>query len=107
MARTVIVPTDVTTSGVAAATPDASDVVNGNEIRNAGSLVLTVDNTAGAGAASVTFVTVAEVSGFAVQDVTVTVPMGAVRVFGHFPVNVFSSVLKFDTTAAVDVVAYQ
>ncbi|MFJ9408568.1 hypothetical protein [Streptomyces sp. NPDC101393] len=107
MAATALALTGMTPTGVAPGTAEDADLVNGNSVRNTASLHLTVDNSEGAGASVVTFVTVAQVGGYDVEDVAVTVPMGAVRVFGHFPANVFGSTLTFTASAAVTVLAYQ
>ncbi|MGP3940519.1 hypothetical protein [Streptomyces sp. 6N106] len=96
----------VTTAGVAAMDAVQTDAVNGNELPNAATLVLTLDNTAGLADVTATFVTEATVNGYAVEDVTVAIAMGQARAFGHFPVNVFGGVLKFNTSAALDAVAY-
>lgn len=106
MARTEITPTETSPAGVLEMLAVPSDTVNGNEVLNRPSLVLTLDNTAGAADATATFVTVATVNGYDVEDVAVTIPMGESRVLGHFPANVFGSALAFDTSAAVDVLAY-
>lgn len=103
---TAVAPTGATTAGVAPATPVQTDTVEGNEVPNRASLVLVLDNSAGEEASEVTFVTVATVGGYAVEDVSVTIPAGASRVFGHFPANIFGSTVQFSTSVAVDVVAY-
>jgi hypothetical protein len=106
MAATALGLTATEPDGVAPGVPQAADLTNGNSVRNAATLALFVDNTAGAGAVTVTFVTVATVGGYPVEDVVATVAAGVSRVFGHFPSNVFGSTLTFTASAAVDLVAY-
>ncbi|MEV8056582.1 hypothetical protein AB0P37_08645 [Streptomyces antimycoticus] len=91
---------------MAAMTPAQTDKVNGNQMPNAASLVLTLDNTAGATDVTVTFTTDATVNGYPVEDVTVTLTAGTSRAFGHFPISVFGATLKFITSAPVACAAY-
>jgi hypothetical protein len=87
VARTAITPTPIVRTGVAQLpTPGAAD---GHSFVNDGKTICRIAN-GGASARSVTFITQQEVSGLAVADQVVSIPAGAVRIFGTFSPSVFN-----------------
>jgi len=70
----------------------AADVANGNNFLNDGNTyVLAVG---GAAAKTITFVTSAVVDGLAVADLTASVGINEVKVFGPFPVALYGTTLQ-------------
>lgn len=103
MPATRIMPGASSPQGVTAVEPVDTDPVNGNVVANTDSLLIAVDNTSGEAPVTFTFTTVATLGGYAVEDVVVTVAMGAHKVFGRFPSRVFSGDLHFTTDVAAPV----
>lgn len=75
-----------------------ADVTNGNNFANDGNTyVLAVG---GAAAKTITFVTSATVDGLAVADLTATVGIAEVKVFGPFPTGLYGETLQVTHEAA-------
>lgn len=103
--ETPLTPVRVSQTGVAASDGSAADLVNGNTVPNLAALHLLITN-AGEASLTVTFETSASVEGYAVADVTATVPAGASRAFGKFSRALFGDAVDFTCSAAATVVAY-
>lgn len=94
------------TDGIAPAVGDPTDTVNGNHVSNQRGLLLVLNNT-GASSRTVTFTTPRTVSGYAVADLTVTIPAGQTRFLAGFDVEAFGSTMEFmSSNAEVTVAAY-
>lgn len=106
MAYTEIPTTTYSATGATAPASVAADLVNGNFVDNSASLSLHIEN-AGVTDAEVTFISTATVSGYAVEDPSVTIPAGATIVFGRFPAAVFGTEVAFTSDVAINVAAYR
>ena len=76
----------------------AADVTNGNNFSNDGNTYLMC--VGGAAAKTITFVTSATVDGLAVSDLTATVGINEVKVFGPFPVGIYGETVQVTHEAA-------
>jgi hypothetical protein len=104
---TRINPVRVNQTGVPSGSGVPADVAAGNVIANSESVKLTVDNSAGGSPLTVTLKTSATVEGYAVADVTVTVPANSKREFGRFSRALFGSDVEFSCSAACTLYVYQ
>lgn len=102
---TQITPVKVTQTGSDVTTPVAADLANGNSVANVSGIQVTVDNSAGASDITVTFVTSATVEGYAVADVTATVPANKKRVFGRFSRTLYGDTVEFTCSATCNLTA--
>jgi hypothetical protein len=93
MARTVVPVTEISRAGVAPPAQQAADHANGNYIAsNDGTIFVEIENTDGV-SRSVGFVIFgSQVDGVTIPDKVVTVPSGAIRVAGPFPVRFYGQV---------------
>ena len=103
---TRITPVRVSQTGVTESAGTAADTVEGNVVPNVEGLHLTVENE-GASPLTVTFLTTATVEGYAVADITATVPNGASKRFGRFSRELFGADVEFTVSGACLVSAYR
>jgi len=101
MARGSIPVTAITRAGVAPPAETNGDATNNHTVNNDGKVIILVRNSNGASTArTVTFRVNKTVDGQAVASRAVSIPAGASRYFGPFPVETYGEDLLVDVDNA-------
>lgn len=107
MAATPITVVRPNINGVSDPTPVAADATNGNSVPNVAGLILTLNNT-DSNPHTVTVVTPATHSGYAVADLVITLAATTKKNFSNFPTEAFGRTITFtanSTTVMVSAMA--
>ena len=108
MARTVVPVTQITRSGIADATPVGGDPANNHQVANDGTVWIEVENTGSTVSRTLSARFGNTVDGVTVAPKTWTIPTGARRRIGPFPVRYYGGTLQLDVdNAELELTAYK
>ncbi|MFE2497098.1 hypothetical protein [Streptomyces scopuliridis] len=107
MPRVNVPVTQITRTGISDTTPTAGDAVNNHSVANDGSMWIEVENN-GAVSRTLSALFVNSVDGVTVAPKTWTIPAGARRRIGPFPVRLYGATLQVNVdNAELELSAYK